>query len=51
MSDNIVNLVSNSESNASFSAGVGTSHDSHLHPFAHDRLAQKVISLSDDSNS
>lgn len=51
MSDNTINLVSESERNNSSAMGMGTSLDSHLPPLSHDHMGQEVISLFDNSNS
>lgn len=51
MSDNTVNLVSDSKNDTSSATKMGVSPDSHLTPIAHYCMRQEVISLSDDSDS
>lgn len=51
MSDITVNLVSDSGSETCYASRMRISLNSHLPPLDHDHLKQKVISLSEDSDS
>lgn len=51
MNDDTINLESKYEINISSITGMWVSLDSHLPPLSHDRMGQKVISLSDDYDS
>lgn len=51
MSDSIVNLMSDSQSDTSSIAIMETSLDSYNIPLVHDHLKIKAIPLVDDSNS
>lgn len=43
--------MSDSENDTYFAVRIGTFHDSHIPPLAHDRLKPKIISLYDDFES
>lgn len=51
MNDNSNNLVSDYESDTSFTAGIEESPDSHMFPLAQYRMGEGVISIYDDSDS
>lgn len=51
MSDNVVNLTSDSESDTSSASRMGTPHDCHLPLIDHDPIELEVIPLSDDLDS
>lgn len=51
MSESVVKLTNDYESETSFDEGIDVSLDSHLPPLVHDCTSSEVISLSDDSNS
>lgn len=51
MSNNVVSLVSDNESDTSSILGMKISLNSHLLPISHDHLKPEVISLTNDSDS
>lgn len=51
MSDSVIHIVSDYESDVYSTIGTGVSHYSYSPPISHDRVSHKVVSLTSDFDS